>query len=613
MSKIDAFFQHHTDAHSSANATSQGTKTTQNTAQTTSKNSSEKRSRFKKKHQKNPFLDNALHGNTPKQMTRWNGWGNINFNKAVSKHGARLIRSHLGKTKKLPSIRLQQVLKQVPKSRLPAELTELELISIDPEVRVRHARGQSFADWIAMHSGNFGAFPDGVAFPTSTEQVEQLMQLAIEHDLQLIPYGGGTSVVGHINPPNPSNSSGKNKASRPVLTIAMGKMDKLLDFDKDSQIATFGAGAQGPVVEAQLSQLGYRLGHYPQSWELSTLGGWIAARSSGQQSLGYGRIEQMFAGGTLVTPQGTLTIADIPASSAGPDLREMMMGSEGRAGIFTEVKMRVQPLPEQELFKVVFLPNWEAGKAVLQQAVQADIRLSMLRLSNAIETDAHLHLGTTASQFLAISTYLKARGLGADKVMLTYGVSGDKAQNKLALSQFRALLKQQGGVGGKLADLMGAIWAHGRFKFPYLRGTLWQKGIMVDTFETATNWRNIDLQLFDMEQAVHHALTDEGENVMAFTHISHVYKQGASLYTTYFFRAAKDHASTLSRWQKIKQAASLSVANGHATISHQHGVGRDHAPYLAAEKGELGLQVTKDMLTSLDPEQRMNPGVLLED
>ena len=541
--------------------------------------------------------------NTPIEQTRWNGWGNVSINKKVSPHGAKLIKSHIGKTKKLSSVSLQKVLKTVPKSRLPAAMIELDTVSVDNEVRLRHARGQSFPDWIAMHGGDFEVFPDGVAHPQSTADVETLLKLASEYDLIVIPFGGGTSVAGHINP---------QKGSRPVLTIAMSRMDQLIDLDIESQIATFGAGTQGPAVEAQLNAHGYRLGHYPQSWELSTLGGWIAARSSGQQSLGYGRIEQMFAGGTLVTPQGVLNIADIPASAAGPDLREMMMGTEGRAGIFTEVKMRVQSQPEEELFKVVFLPNWEAGKEVLRQAVQSNIRLSMLRLSNAFETDAHLHLGTSPSQFLAINTYLKARGLSSNKVMLTYGLSGDKAQNALALTQFKNLLKQHGGISGKLANLMGKIWSHGRFKFPYLRGTLWEKGIMVDTFETATNWHNIDEQMAQMQAAVQTALADEGEAVMAFTHISHVYKQGASLYTTYFFRAAQDHASTLSRWQKIKHAASSSLANGKATISHQHGVGRDHAPYLTAEKGKLGIQVTRDMLKSLDPEQRMNPGVLIE-
>lgn len=544
--------------------------------------------------------------NALEAQRRWNGWGNEKTNKKVSKHGAALIKSHIGKTTALPSATLKSVLATVPKSRLPTAVQRHALVTADKEIRLRHARGQSFADWVAMHSGDFGHFPDGVAFPTSTDDVVTLLELAQKHDLIVIPYGGGTSVAGHINP---------QATSKPVLTIAMSKMNTLIAFDAESQIATFGAGTAGPEVEAQLDELGYTLGHYPQSWELSTLGGWIAARSSGQQSLGYGRIEQMFAGGTLVTTQGVLEIPDIPASSAGPDLREMMMGTEGRAGIFTEVKMRVRHLAEEERFKVVFLPNWEAGKAVVQAAVQNRITLSMLRLSNAAETIAHAHLGTTKTQLRLLEAYLKARGLDDNRVMLTFGVTGSKVQNAAALKQFNKLLKKHGGVGGKLADMMGKIWAHGRFKFPYLRGTLWEKGIMVDTFETATNWANIDQQMQHMESSVKNALNDDGsgENVMAFTHLSHMYGQGASIYTTYFFRAAPDYAGTLARWQKIKKAACEAVANGKCTISHQHGVGRDHAPYLIAEKGELGLQVTKDMIKSLDPEERMNPGVLLED
>ena len=557
------------------------------------------------KHHTNGHISTREHqSNTPLEDTRWNGWGNANVNKTVSKHGAKLIKSHIGKTKPLKSVSLQHVIDSVPASRLPKAVVDLNMVSTDAETRVRHARGQSFPDWIAMHSGEFGTFPDGVAMPTSTADVEQLLALAEEHDLVVIPFGGGTSVVGHINP---------QADERPILTVAMYQMDRLIDFDAISQIATFGAGTQGPAVEAQLAEHGYRLGHFPQSWELSTLGGWIASRSSGQQSLGYGRIEQLFAGGTLVTPEGVLDIPAIPASSAGPDLREMMMGTEGRAGIFTEVKVRVQPVPDAKVFKVVFLPNWQAGKAVLREAVQRGIGLSMLRLSNSEETNAHLHLGTSPSQFTAITSYLKLRGMGKDKVMMTYGVSGEKEQTAFALKQFKKLLNEHGGVGGTIADVMGKIWAHGRFKFPYLRGTLWDRGIMVDTFETATNWSNIDEQMQAMQTAVRDALSEEGESVMAFTHISHVYKQGASLYTTYFFRAGKTHEATLKRWQKIKHVASLSVANGKATISHQHGVGRDHAPYLQAEKGELGLQVTADMLASLDPDGRMNPGVLVDE
>lgn len=535
---------------------------------------------------------------------RWNGWGDDSTTKKVSKHGAALIKNVIGETQPLAEASLKQVLKAVPKTRLPKAVQKQACVSVDKEVRVRHARGQSFPDWVAFKSGEFGYFPDGVAFPTSTQEVQELLTLAKQYDLVVIPYGGGTSVAGHINP---------QASKQPVLTIAMSQMNKLINIDTDSQIATFGAGAVGPEVEAQLEDYGYTLGHYPQSWELSTLGGWVAARSSGQQSLRYGRIEAMFAGGTLVTPQGIIEIPDIPASSAGPDLREMMMGTEGRVGIFTEVKIRITRLPEQERFMVFFLPDWQVGKTVVQEAVQQKIPLSMLRLSNANETNAHLHLGTSKTQFALINNYLKLRGLDNNKCMLTFGVTGSVAQNTASLKQFKAIIKANGGVGGKLANLMGSIWAHGRFKFPYLRGTLWQQGIMVDTCETATNWANVDTLLTAMETAVANSLTDEQEQVMVFTHLSHMYGQGASIYSTYFFRAAHDYPSTLAYWQKIKAAVSGVIANGKATISHQHGVGRDHAPYLMAEKGELGMQVINQMIKNLDPNGRMNPGVLIDE
>jgi alkyldihydroxyacetonephosphate synthase len=211
-------------------------------------------------------------------------------------------------------------------------LPEHRLIRKDAEVCLRHCLGQSIPDWLAMHSGNFDTYPDGVAFPETSEDVQELLQFAQTNDLDVIPYGGGTSVCGHITP----EADGK-----PVITVAMNRMNKLINFDKKSQIATFGAGTLGPDIEAQLATLGFTLGHYPQSWELSTVGGWVASRSSGQQSLRYGRIEKIFAGGRIETLRGTLDIPTFPASSAGPDIREIFMGSEGRLGIITEVKARV--------------------------------------------------------------------------------------------------------------------------------------------------------------------------------------------------------------------------------------------------------------------------------
>jgi len=209
-------------------------------------------------------------------MRRWNGWGEEHTEMPLAAKGAQFLHRILGSGQVLPLASLDSVIKQVPPSRLPAH----PLISADPELRIRHARGQSLPDWLAMRSGQFGTFPDAVALPQSAEQIRELLAFAKAQDALVIPYGGGTSVAGHINPP---------ASDKPVLTISLERMNRLLELDTTSHIATFGAGANDPQVESQLRAKGYRLGHFPQSFELATVGGWIASRSSGQQSLGYGR------------------------------------------------------------------------------------------------------------------------------------------------------------------------------------------------------------------------------------------------------------------------------------------------------------------------------------
>ncbi|MBE9537462.1 MAG: FAD-binding oxidoreductase, partial [Proteobacteria bacterium] len=319
-------------------------------------------------------------------MRRWNGWGdeknNLDFE--LSESSVAFIELRIGESEPLPDATLEEVLATVPQSRSPAH----RLISTDAEDRLRHSRGQSIPDWLAMRSGDFGTFPDGVAFPESSEDVREILSFAQDNNLIVIPYGGGTSVCGHITP---------QADDRPIITVAMSRMNTLMALDKESQIATFGAGTLGPELEAQLTKEGYTLGHFPQSWELSTVGGWVASRSSGQQSLRYGRIEKMFAGGRIETLKGTLDIPTFPASSAGPDIREMFMGSEGRMGIITEVKVRVTPIAEKECFYVAFFPSWESGMTATREIIQSGMQLSMMRLSNAIETETHLKLAGHAT------------------------------------------------------------------------------------------------------------------------------------------------------------------------------------------------------------------------
>jgi len=391
-------------------------------------------------------------------MRRWNGWGDDANEYAVTPSAVRFIEARLGKGRQLPDASLASVLAKVPASRLPLH----PLLKTDVETRVRHARGQSLPDWLAMHSGDIGVFPDAVAFPTSTQDVVDLLAFAHQHDVFVIPYGGGTSVAGHINP---------LLSQKPVLTISLQQMNRLVDIDAVSQLATFGAGVAGPELEAQLRAHGFMLGHFPQSFELSTLGGWIAARSSGQQSLRYGRIEQLFAGGTVVTPRGVLQIPCIPASSAGPDLREFVLGSEGRLGIVSEATVRISRLPAREQFCVAFAPSWEAGVAAMRELAQARLGLSMLRLSNVPETETQLALAGRPQVVGVLEKYLAKRGAGVGKCMLTYGITGSKAQVRFMRCAAATLLKRHGAV--RTGQLLGRKWQHSRFRSPYLRESLW--------------------------------------------------------------------------------------------------------------------------------------------
>jgi alkyldihydroxyacetonephosphate synthase len=529
-------------------------------------------------------------------VRRWNGWGDEANDFPLKPEGAAYLRERLGPATRLPDVTLEEVLAKVPPTRMP----EHPAVSTDPEARVRHARGQSFADWLAMRGGDVGRFPDGVAFPESSSEVRELLEFCGREGVAVIPYGGGTSVAGHVNVPD---------VDALVLTIDLGRMDKLLHLDTLSNLATFGAGAPGPRLEEQLHERGYRLGHYPQSFELSTVGGWVVTRSSGQQSLGYGRIEQLFAGGRVETPGGTLKIPTFPASAAGPDLRELLLGSEGRIGILTEVQVRVSPLPEHESFHGAFLPNWEAAQQAARAIVRDRVQLSMLRVSDPTETITHLRLAGFARPAAMLERYLRVRGYDDRKCMLTYGISATKPQARVARALAREAIRDQGGV--VIGTALGKRWEHTRFRAPYIRHGMWEAGYAVDTFETCVDWNRVDAMKGGIEQALAAAAESFGEPVHVFSHLSHVYRQGSSIYTTYVFRVGATYEETFERWRALKTAASEAIVAGGGTISHHHGVGVDHAPYLEAEKGPLGMSALAAAFAAFDPDGMMNPGKLL--
>lgn len=528
-------------------------------------------------------------------MKRWNGWGNVNTDYPMPPPALEYLTKCLGPLDPTPDTVKETLLAAVAESRLPTH----PLVDTSAKTRLAHARGQSMHDWVDMRYGRTDTFPDGVAFPETDEDVRNLLAYARNAGAHLIPYGGGTSVVGHLTP---------LRSDAPVLTLSLEKMTHLLDLDETSHLATFQAGVAGPVLEEQLKRRGYTLGHFPQSFEYSTLGGWIATRSSGQQSYHYGRIEQLFAGGIVETPRGRLEIQPVPASAAGPDVRELLLGSEGRLGAITQAKVRVRRVPEAEAFFGVFFPSWEQGSEAVREIVQNELPVSMLRLSNPLETETTLILSGKSWIGLA-DRGLQMIGYGGTRCLLIFGVTGSRRLFNRTRREVASLCQKHGGLF--VGTVVGHTWEKSRFHTPYLRNTLWEKGIAIDTLETALPWAQVCAASAAIPQAIGEAMSKHSEQVLAFAHLSHVYRDGASIYTTYLFRRTADPDELLARWQDMKHRASLTLQKYGGTISHQHGVGTDHMPYLPAEKGALGMDALRAVCKSFDPDEMMNPGKLV--
>ncbi len=466
---------------------------------------------------------------------------------------------------------------------------------------MRRARGQSFPDLVATRSGRLGAVPDAVARPADGAVSAASSTSRVPAGASVVPWGGGTSVVGGVSVrPSPD----------PVVTLDLGALAGVRSVDERGGLVTVGAGTTGPALADALAPYGLAIGHEPQSWELATVGGWVAARGSGLRSIGSGRIEQLFAGGVLEAPAGTLEMPPFPGSAAGPDLRQLVLGSEGRLGVLTDVVLRAMPLPEVDRLDAWAVRDWAAALEAVRELARARPGLSVLRLSTPDETRTLLAFADRPRQTGAVGTYLRLRRVSGDWALLLVGASGSRRVVGAARGDASAILRRHGGVPVPgIAD----AWMRTRFRSPYLRNALWAAGYGADTLETATDWARLPGLLARLEAAIASALAGEGERVHVMTHLSHLYPSGSSLYLTFVFRLAPDPDATLARWRAIKRTASEAIVAEHATISHHHGVGVDHAPYLVAEKGPLGMAALEAVVRTFDPDGTMNPGVLLSD
>jgi alkyldihydroxyacetonephosphate synthase len=530
-------------------------------------------------------------------MQRWNGWGDENIKMDLPPLALGILQDLIGNGQVRPDYPLAKFIDQMPQPRL----TPHPLISFDARLRLDHAHGHSLPDWIGLRGGTLQQFPDGVARPVNGAEVRELLKFCTTQDVIVIPYGGGTSVVGHLSVP---------QTERPVLSLSLERLNRLVALETDNRLAVFEAGIRGPQLEDQLNSKGFTLGHYPQSFEYSSLGGWVVTRSSGQQSRHYGRIEDLFAGGEVLTPRGSMNLPPFPASAAGPDLRQVVLGSEGKMGVLTKVIVRISPLPERDNIYGVFFPSWEDGRKALQRIAGTDIPFSMMRLSNPLETTTNLALAGNEGQISLLKGYLSLRGIADQKFcMCLIGFTGSPRITAAARGAAISIIRHHKGVW--VGRSVGRAWKKNRFRSAYLRNTLWDRGYAVDTLETALTWNKVTPAMQSIEESIHEALRANNQRGHVFSHLSHIYPSGSSIYTTFIFRLSESPGQTLETWQGIKHAASRAVVAAGGTISHQHGVGRDHRQYLSFEKGVLGISTLREVFNHVDPDQRMNPDKLL--
>ena len=535
-------------------------------------------------------------------LGRWGARGH-----GLDSRTADFARTHLGDPQAVPAPQ--------PRDLRPSRLSVEECrrlfaaveTTIDDRMRVEHARGMSYADLLTWRSREGAiAAPDAVVFPADHEEALAVVRTCSREGFAVVPFGGGTSVTGGVNTPQESRFAAVVAVSTMLLDRV--RADRIVDVDEVSGIAHVGAGITGPMLEEQLAPLGWTLGHFPQSWQRASIGGFIAARSSGQASSGYGRIEDMLISARLATPVGTWEVGGFPAASTGPDLRHLVLGSEGTLGVITSARLRLRRRPRIRQFAAALIPGgFEQAAARIRTLARSPLRPAVMRASDAHETAALLTMSMPSGVFGVVAgSYLRLRRALPGSLVIC-GWEGDR-ESQVAAARAEAKDAMDGAVW--LGSGPGRSWERGRFHGPFLRDALMDQGYLVETFETVTSWTNIEhLHARVATTAKSHL----GGNSYVMAHISHTYDTGASLYFTVLAGGWTDPAESARRWEFAKVAILDTILDQGGAISHHHGVGRDHRAWLPHQIGDIGMQVLQSVKASVDPNRVMNPGALVPD
>jgi len=537
----------------------------------------------------------------PRRDAKWWGWGDPTVEPKLDDEALSVLRERIGELEPWPLARELEEVELPAAQPLPGALVEAvgeENVFAGEEDRLRHATGRGYVDLARLRNGSLAAAPDAVVVPPDAEALRRAIEVCAAEGVAIVPFGGGTSVVGGVEP--------LRGAHERLISLDLGALREV-EVDGRSLTARLGAGLRGPEAEAALGREGLTLGHFPQSFEYATIGGFAATRSAGQASSGYGRFDALVSSVRLLTPVGEISTLETPHTAAGPALREVVIGSEGALGVIPDVTVRVRPAPAGRRYEAWMAESFGAGSEIVRGLAQGPGLPSVIRVSDEEETEGTLALsGPRGLSGRLFDRYLGVRGRRGGALMIA-GFEGDEE----SVARRRALTVRALRAGGAayLGQAAGQAWEHGRYQGPYLRDTLMGMGAMVETLETSHTWSRYGELHAAVGDAIRGALEGQGTPGLVFCHLSHAYADGASLYFTFISRARR--GAELDQWAAVKRAACEAIVAHGGTITHHHAVGRDHAPYMEAEVGETGIAALRALKDRLDPAGIMNPGKLL--
>jgi len=547
---------------------------------------------------------------------KWWGWGeeDVVFSHEGKPELAPFIERVLGLDVRRPGTSAMPFEElEVPAAALPAGLrADLddavgpEYVSAADRDRVVHGRGKSLTDLIRQRRGDLGRLPDVVVRPADEDEVAAVVGAALAHDAVVIPFGGGSSISGSLQ--------AESGEPRPVISIDMSRLNRLLWVDATSQLACVQAGVFGPDLEHQLNARGWTCGHFPDSFAHSTLGGWIATRSSGMQSDRYGDVAELTRGLRVVTPSGMLVVRPVPSTSTGPSVREMVLGSEGRLGVITEATIHVRRVPPERRILGYLFPTWAAGLAAMRDIAASDASPSVTRVSDAHETafsfatrSAPTPLDRVKSK--ALQAFLRRRGWDLEAMCLSFiGYEGSAnhvaAQRKLS----ERIVKRHGGLC--IGRSPGELYDQKKFDTPYIRDFLLDRGAPADVSETSAPWSELQTVYDNVMAAGHRAFDQLGVRGYLMCHLSHSYHAGACLYFTFALNPPKER-DALEDYGVVKSAIQQAFVDSGATLSHHHAVGTEHAQWLEEDISTPGVAMLRALFEGIDPGANLNPGKIV--